>query len=224
MMLSRVAPSALRTPISRVRSVTDTSMMFMIPMPPTSETHRRDAGEQRGEDLGGLLLGRQHVLLVPDGEVVLAAGPDLVLPPQDPLEVHHALLDRHAVRTWTEIDRSRLRAEHPVARGLRAESGSARPGLPKPPAAPFSLRIADHLERDAPDRDGLIDHARPGLAPSMPGTAGAEHGVALAGLVVARGEHPAVRHGVVPDLDVVRRGAHDVDVDVLVAVLHLQRR
>ena len=30
-----MAPSALRTPISRVRSVTDTSMMFMIPMPPT---------------------------------------------------------------------------------------------------------------------------------------------------------------------------------------------
>ena len=29
-----VAPSALRTPISRVRSVTDTSMMFITPMPP----------------------------------------------------------------------------------------------------------------------------------------------------------------------------------------------
>lgn len=29
------APMARRMPISRVRSVTDTSMMFMIPMPPT---------------------------------------------------------------------------------------------------------------------------------------------------------------------------------------------
>ena len=29
------APSALRIPISRVRSVTDTSMMFIITMPPT---------------------------------------------------------------------------------------------------------------------------------------------------------------------------------------------
>ncbi len=39
MMLILVAPSALRTPISRVRSVTVTSMMFMMPMPPTtSET------------------------------------------------------------------------------------------------------------------------------------------------------------------------------------------
>ena len=34
-----VAPMAMRTPISRVRSVTVTNMMFMIPMPPTrSET------------------------------------------------------------------------------------------------------------------------------------------------------------------------------------------
>ena len=31
-----VAPRALRRPISRMRSVTDTSMMFMTPMPPTS--------------------------------------------------------------------------------------------------------------------------------------------------------------------------------------------
>ena len=30
------APTLIRRPISRVRSVTDTYMMFMIPMPPTS--------------------------------------------------------------------------------------------------------------------------------------------------------------------------------------------
>ena len=35
-MCRRVAPSARRMPISRVRSVTEASMMFMIPMPPTS--------------------------------------------------------------------------------------------------------------------------------------------------------------------------------------------
>ena len=35
--MSRVrAPTAMRRPISRVRSVTETSMMFMIPIPPTS--------------------------------------------------------------------------------------------------------------------------------------------------------------------------------------------
>ena len=35
-MSARRAPIALRMPISRVRSVTDTSMMFMTPIPPTS--------------------------------------------------------------------------------------------------------------------------------------------------------------------------------------------
>jgi hypothetical protein len=30
------APTAIRSPISRVRSVTDTSMMFMMPTPPTT--------------------------------------------------------------------------------------------------------------------------------------------------------------------------------------------
>ena len=41
----RNAPSALRIPISRVRSVTDTSMIFMTPIPPTmseiAATHPR---------------------------------------------------------------------------------------------------------------------------------------------------------------------------------------
>ena len=35
-MSRRFAPSARRMPISRVRSVTVASMMFMIPMPPTT--------------------------------------------------------------------------------------------------------------------------------------------------------------------------------------------
>ena len=35
-MSRRLAPSDLRMPISRVRSDTDTSIMFMMPMPPTS--------------------------------------------------------------------------------------------------------------------------------------------------------------------------------------------
>ena len=35
-----IAPIALLTPISRVRSVTLTSMMFITPTPPTSRRHR----------------------------------------------------------------------------------------------------------------------------------------------------------------------------------------
>ncbi len=42
-----VAPIAIRMPISRVRSVTDTSMMFMMPIPPTiSETPAMDASNR----------------------------------------------------------------------------------------------------------------------------------------------------------------------------------
>ena len=36
-MTRSLAPSALRMPISRVRSVTETIMMFMMPIPPTSK-------------------------------------------------------------------------------------------------------------------------------------------------------------------------------------------
>src|SRR6266581_235374 len=36
------APTAMRSPISRVRSVTDTSMMFMMPMPPTRSDTRSE--------------------------------------------------------------------------------------------------------------------------------------------------------------------------------------
>ena len=37
----------MRTPISRVRSVTETSMMFMTPMPPTSSAIAADRREQQ---------------------------------------------------------------------------------------------------------------------------------------------------------------------------------
>jgi hypothetical protein len=46
-MLPRVAPRAMRTPISRVRSVTETSMMFMMPMPPTTRETEAIAASRR---------------------------------------------------------------------------------------------------------------------------------------------------------------------------------
>src|SRR5213076_1722242 len=73
------APTARRTPISRVRSVTDTSMMFMIPMPPTrSDTdatlssrfvitalalveERADLPLGLGDGVGGRGRGEDHV-------------------------------------------------------------------------------------------------------------------------------------------------------------------
>ena len=72
-MLNLVAPSAFRIPISRVRSVTDTSMMFMMPMPPTSRRDCGDARQQVRHAPSCRLLGRrQDVGLIADLKVVQA--------------------------------------------------------------------------------------------------------------------------------------------------------
>ena len=68
-MAAGVAPSALRSPISRIRSVTDTSMMFMTPMPPDEQGYAGDPGQQDGQrpvHRGG---GGDERLLRGDGEV-----------------------------------------------------------------------------------------------------------------------------------------------------------
>ena len=68
----------LRSPISRVRSVTDTSMMFMIPMPPTSSETDATAASSTSivcvdcfDRLGDL--GR-----MPQVEVVVGPRPDVM--------------------------------------------------------------------------------------------------------------------------------------------------
>ena len=45
---------ALRTPISRVRSVTETSMMFMTPTPPTMRPTLRDGDHEDDQAAGEL--------------------------------------------------------------------------------------------------------------------------------------------------------------------------
>ena len=60
-------------PISRVRSVTETSMMFMMPMPPTSRLTAAMPREQVREHLRRLAERVQEVGLVADLEVVRLA-------------------------------------------------------------------------------------------------------------------------------------------------------
>ena len=58
------APVAMRMPISRVRSVTETSMMFITPMPPTKSEMAAIDPEEDLEDIRGLGKGfadRGHV-------------------------------------------------------------------------------------------------------------------------------------------------------------------
>ena len=77
-MCAGFAPTAMRMPISRVRSVTLTSMMFMMPMPPTKQRHRGDAGEERRDRLGPLLLRVRDLAQVADLEVVVVAAREVV--------------------------------------------------------------------------------------------------------------------------------------------------
>ncbi len=70
MMSAGCAPTAMRMPISRVRSVTDTSMMFMTPMPPTTSDTSAMADQQQRH---GFLRGGQHA-----GHLGHAAGGEII--------------------------------------------------------------------------------------------------------------------------------------------------
>ena len=69
-MSRRRAPSALRSPISRVRSLTTISMMFMMTMPPTTSDSADDADEDGEDALGRRAVdaeqrvGREHAEVV----------------------------------------------------------------------------------------------------------------------------------------------------------------
>ena len=75
---ARCAPTASRTPISRVRCATDASITFMMPMPPTSSeidamlTSKQRQGARRFD------LRLEHLVGAADVEVVLLAGADVV--------------------------------------------------------------------------------------------------------------------------------------------------
>ena len=87
------APIALRMPISRVRSRTETSMMFMIPMPPTtSEIEAMPPSSRVSRPLIALTVVEQ-LGLVGDREVVGAAGRDVV-----------ALSSRAVISALTVVD------------------------------------------------------------------------------------------------------------------------
>ena len=80
-----------------------------------------------------------------------APGPDLVLPPENPLQVHHPLLDRHAVGHLNRERANPVAAEDPVARGLkRNEDLLVR--IAEAAGRSLLAEDADDLEGDAPDQ------------------------------------------------------------------------
>ena len=77
-MSRRRAPTALRRPISRVRSVTDTSMMFITPMPPTMSEMPAIAPRNTVKTPVTLRRRRENIGLGLNGEVGGSAQLDLV--------------------------------------------------------------------------------------------------------------------------------------------------
>ena len=77
------APIAIRRPISLVRSVTDTSKMFMMPMPPTISDIDATAASRERHDTAAALGGLRNLAQVADGEIIGIARPDAVPAHQD---------------------------------------------------------------------------------------------------------------------------------------------
>ena len=101
------APIAMRMPISRVRSVTETSMMFMIPIPPTRSEIDAIARRAAADSVLGGLVGRlRDLLLRADHEVRVLARRDPVPLAQERLDLRLRLVDRAAARTADAMNMS----------------------------------------------------------------------------------------------------------------------
>ena len=67
----RLAPTAMRTPISLVRSVTDTSKIFMIPDPTDQQGHGGNGKQHHRQGLTGAFLNLPDIDLSPDCKIIL---------------------------------------------------------------------------------------------------------------------------------------------------------
>ena len=162
------APIASRMPISRVRSVTLTSMMFMMPMPPTSRLTAATAPSSvvmirgRARQRVGDLLGVEHgeVVVVGRRAACVARAAAAVRPALQALGVA-AVLHRHQQRA------------DPLVAGdaaLHACAAAARPRRPgRCPSRPGPwAEHADHLARELLDAQLLAEAARRRTARGAP--------------------------------------------------------
>ena len=104
MMSERRAPSALRRPISRVRSLTTISMMFMMTMPADDERQRDDADQHREDAVRRLAVEREERFGREQAEVVRLLRPEAPRDPQRQRRVVHRLVE---LRDVLRLDRQR---------------------------------------------------------------------------------------------------------------------
>ena len=156
-----IAPTASRVPISRVRSVTDTSMMFMMPTPPTirltAATAPSSAVSTRVELVNALLTSFRSRTL----KSFVGAVAELAPLAQQPLELRLHLLRRNAVaRRHHDVVHVGV-ARHPPLQGAQRHDDHVVLVLAE---ARLTLhrQQADHLARQLaePDATGRSDPAR----------------------------------------------------------------
>ena len=105
------APVAMRTPISRVRSVTETSMMFMTPIPPTSSEIAADRARAAAELVLRGRDGLEQLGAVDDPEVLDAA-----------VQRGHEAAQISCVSLMRDV----VHGDHDLARELLAEQPQGR--------------------------------------------------------------------------------------------------
>src|SRR5688572_4285676 len=188
---------------------------------PDEEGHRRDPEEEDTEHLGRLLERREEVRLVADLEVVVASRPQPMLTTQDLLDLRHRVWDLlFALRE--HVDRAQpVRSHHTKARGLERDQHEIV-GILKAASGALPIQNADHLELNSANPYGLPNERLGRLESEVLHYGGAEHGHALAAVVLAVGEHLPCGEAILPNLEVVRGRSDDLRVRVLVDVLHLE--
>ena len=155
MMLRFFAPMARRMPISRVRSVTETSMMFMMPMPAassamelTSATPMR-TGEGEGIEL------RDQRIVGDDFKIVLLARRHLADDAHDAAHLLHGVV----ICAWLARLHQDVQAAVPAAVTVQAggDADDRKIVLVAARAAAFGFQHADHRVFDAVNLDLLAN-------------------------------------------------------------------
>ena len=212
------APMALRMPISRVRSRTETSMMFMIPMPPTSSEIEAMPAEQQGQQAADRARRcSSSCAWSVMREVGRAAGTDAVALARGWSVISALTASIWSARGDAQADRPHARAAHEMV--LRGRQGDQHlVVLAGRAGAALGLQDPDDLERQAADGDGGPDRA--GAEAQVVGGGGAQDRHAQVVVVAGVGQERALPHVVGADRGVGGRGAHDRGGRVLRAGHH----
>ena len=143
-----------------------------------------------------------------------------MLAPQHALDLDQGQVCGFQVRDLRGDRAQAVGADHPVARGLqRDEDLLVR--VAEAAGGAFRAQHADNLELDTADLQRRADQPCRVRAEHVRDRR-AEHRVALTRFVFPVREHPAGGEREVLHRDILRRRAHDVDVDVLVEALDLE--